>query len=195
MSFASPLSSTARVNSSTNSGTPPVRSTTVATVSSESALGRRDLRDHRADIARAQPVERDLRVMRAHRPRRAELGSRRVEEQQPRGRTLFDQQLDQLQRRRIGPVQILGRDHQRLRAGGAEHPFDQRREQPAALLFGRKRRWRILRRQRQIQQRRDQRNRFGGLSPAAVKPGLKLRELVLWRRRRRANCRSISVTG
>ena len=39
VSFASPLSSTARVNSSTNSGTPPVRSTTVATVSSDSAFG------------------------------------------------------------------------------------------------------------------------------------------------------------
>jgi hypothetical protein len=38
LSFTSPLSSTARVNSSTNNGTPPVRSTTVATVSSESAI-------------------------------------------------------------------------------------------------------------------------------------------------------------
>ena len=36
--LASPLSSTARVSSSTNSGTPPVRSTTVAMVSSDSAL-------------------------------------------------------------------------------------------------------------------------------------------------------------
>jgi hypothetical protein len=38
VSFASPLSSTARVNSSTNNGTPPVRSITVAIVSSLRAL-------------------------------------------------------------------------------------------------------------------------------------------------------------
>jgi len=33
-------------------------------------------------------------------------------------------QSDQLQRGRIDPKQILGRDYRRLRAGGAEHPFD-----------------------------------------------------------------------
>ena len=38
LSCTSPLSSTALVNSSTNSGTPPVRSTTVAMVSSGNAL-------------------------------------------------------------------------------------------------------------------------------------------------------------
>ena len=184
VSFASPLSSTARVNSSTNSGTPPVRSTTVAMVSSDERLRRRDLRHHRAHVARAQPVERDLRVMRAHRPRRAELGPRRVQQQQPRGRALLDQQLDQLQRRGIDPVQVLDRDHQRLRAGGAEHPFDQRRQQAAALLLGRQRRRRILRRQRQIQQRREQRDRFGRLrGRPAVSRGCQLRELVLGRGR------------
>ena len=38
VSLASPLSSTARVNSSTNSGTPPVRSTIAAMVSSDNAV-------------------------------------------------------------------------------------------------------------------------------------------------------------
>jgi hypothetical protein len=38
VSFASPLSSTARVSSSTKSGTPPVRSITAATVSSVNAF-------------------------------------------------------------------------------------------------------------------------------------------------------------
>ena len=34
-------------------------------------------------------------------------------------------------------MQIFGRNYQRLRAGRAEYPFDQDREQAAALLIGR----------------------------------------------------------
>ena len=33
-------------------------------------------------------------------------------------------------------MQIFGRNHQRLRAGRTQHPFDQGRQQPPALLFG-----------------------------------------------------------
>jgi hypothetical protein len=66
------------VNSSTNSGTPPVRSITASTVSPASAL----LGDHRADIPRIQAVARDLRMMRTQRPLRAKLGARRREQQQ-----------------------------------------------------------------------------------------------------------------
>jgi hypothetical protein len=71
-----PSSSTARVNSSTNSGTPPVRSITASTVSPASGL----LGDHRAP--RIQAVERDLRMMRPQRPLRAKLGACRREQQQ-----------------------------------------------------------------------------------------------------------------
>src|SRR5690349_12349130 len=54
-----------------------------------------NLSDHIAYVARFQPVERDLRMMGSQRPLRMKLGPRRVEEQQPRHRTLLCEKLDQ----------------------------------------------------------------------------------------------------
>ena len=71
-----------------------------------------------------------------HGPGGAKLRARRVQEQQPRLRSLLDQQLDQLQGRRVGPMQIFDRDHCRLRSGSTQRPLDQRGQQPAALLVG-----------------------------------------------------------
>jgi hypothetical protein len=75
-------------------------------------------------------------MMRPRRPVRAKLRARRIQEQQPRRRSLLYEQLKQLKRRRVGPVQIFDCDHYRLHSGGAQHPLDQRCEQPAALLLG-----------------------------------------------------------
>ena len=72
---------------------------------------------------RAQPVERDLGVVRPERPLGMKLGARGVEEQQLRRRSLLDQQLEQLQRRRVDPMQIFGRDYGRLHAGGTQRPL------------------------------------------------------------------------
>jgi hypothetical protein len=75
-------------------------------------------------------------MMRAQRPLRAKFRARRVQEQQPRLRSLLDQQLDQLQGRGVGPMQILGRDYGWLHSGEPQRQLDQGGEQAAALLFG-----------------------------------------------------------
>src|ERR1700680_2549171 len=53
---------------------------------------RGDLRDHRTHVTRGETAEIDLRMMRPRRPWGVKLGARRVEQQQSRVRSLFDQQ-------------------------------------------------------------------------------------------------------
>src|SRR5215469_14221235 len=68
-------------------------------------------------IARAQPVERDLRVMRAHWPLRTELGASRAYQHQWYHHTLLGQKLVELQSRWIEPVEVFEDHHNGLQLG------------------------------------------------------------------------------
>ena len=99
--------------------------------------------------------------MRAQLPGRAEFRPRRRDDQQRRLRAALGQRLQHVERGRIGPVQVLEREHQRLGASAGEHPGGERRELAAAQFLGRQF-WNAFRRQR--------RRRSPALAAAHIRP-------------------------
>jgi hypothetical protein len=102
--------------------------------------------------------------MRPQLPGRAEFGPRRRYDQQRRLRAALGQRLQHVERGRIGPVQVLEREHDRLSARAGEDPGDERRELAAAQFFGRQIR-NAVRRQRRVDHGREQRRIFRGVEP------------------------------
>ena len=140
-------------------------------------MARRDLADHARDLARVERRERDHAVMRAQLPGRAEFGPRRRNDQQRRLRAALGQRLQHVERGRIGPVQVLEGEHDRLGAGAGEHPGGERRELAAAQFLGRQF-WRAARRQRRVDHRREQRRIFGGVEPDRAERRLEFGEAL-----------------
>ena len=133
----SPRSSRSRVTSSTNSGTPPVRAATSSTTSLRQCMTGRKLRHHVAHLRAIERRQRDRAVMRTHAPGWPELGpSRREDEQRRQGAALGDAAQD-IERRRIGPMQILEGQHHRLHLGARHRPIGQRRQLPAPQFLRR----------------------------------------------------------
>jgi chromosome condensin MukBEF ATPase and DNA-binding subunit MukB len=99
-------------------------------------------------------------MVRPHAPRRAELRPRRRDDEQRRLRPSLRQRAHQVERSRVGPVQVLEGEHDRLRPRGRQDPCRHRRQLSAAQLL-----WREFRRpvlwQEDIDQRREQRCVFG----------------------------------
>jgi hypothetical protein len=114
-----------------------------------------ELADHPRDVGAIEGAERDHAVMRAQAPRRAEFRPRRREDQHRRLRTTLGENLHQIERRRVGPVQVLERERHRLRARPGQKPCRQRRQLPTAQLLRRRFR-RALLRQGHVDQGRDQ---------------------------------------
>ena len=133
----SPRSSRSRVTSSTNSGTPPVRAATSSTTSRDSAWRAESSATMSRTWRAIERRQRDRAVMRAHAPGRPELGPSRRHDEQRRQRAALGDAAQHVERGRIGPMQILERQHQRLRLGAGHHPVGQRRQLPAAQLLGR----------------------------------------------------------
>jgi hypothetical protein len=103
-------------------------------------------------------AERDNAVMRVHAPGRAEFWPRGRDDEERRGPTALGQSLHKIERGRIGPMQVLEREHNRLRSRFSEQPRGQRRQLPAPQLLRRE-----LFRQRDVHQRRDQGHVFGSV--------------------------------
>src|SRR3984893_15324190 len=80
----------------------------------------RDSRNHFLDLALRKPIEGNLSVMRSHRPGRAKLWPRGVDQHNGGGRRLLDQNLLQLQARRVAPMQILEGNNHRLGSRGSD---------------------------------------------------------------------------
>ena len=170
------------VSSSTKSGTPSVRATTASSSSGGSAASCRHAPRHLLHVLPAEPRQGDPGVMRAQRPRRAELRPGGVDQQQPSRGALLDQQLGELERRGVHPVQVVEHDHHGLRARDAEHPADQGREKLPALLLRRGDESRVALRHGNSEQRSDQRHGLGGLLPRQRERGFERREPLLRRR-------------
>ena len=96
-------------------------------------LAARDSFDHRRALAPAEAIERQRRDVRVARPRRAELGPVGEHRQDRQGAHPLDQQVEQLQGRRIDPVQVLVQLEHRAVAGEAGQLLDQDLE--GALLL------------------------------------------------------------
>ena len=128
-----PRSTSRRVTSSTNSGTPPVRSLDALDHLGGQGVARGDLADHAAHLRPVERRKRDDAVMRAHRPGRAEFGPRGREDHQRRLRAALDQRAQEIERGRIGPVEVLDR---RARPAGSARRRDTRRPSPRAAGAG-----------------------------------------------------------
>ena len=103
------------------------------------------LRHHVAHLGAVERRERNGAVMRAHAPGRPKLGPGRRHDVERRQRAALGDAAQHIERGRIGPVQILERQHHRLDLGAGHHPVGQRRQLPAAQLLGRERRYAFLR--------------------------------------------------
>ena len=134
--LASPVSSTALVSSSTNSGTPSVR----AMIASIVSLGRRSP-PRRATIASTPARPRRLRVRRVTCGWAASAGwwsGRLVSRMQdPGGGDPVQALLDHLERGRVDPVGVLEHHQDRLPGGQPEQLLDQRLERPRPLRLRR----------------------------------------------------------
>jgi hypothetical protein len=115
------------------------------------------LRHHVAHLGAIERRQRNRAVMRAHAPGRPELGSCRCHDEQRRQRASLGNAAQHIERGRIGPMQILERQHHRLHLSASHHPVGERRQLPAAQFLGRQCRRPFLR-QRDVEERREQRH-------------------------------------
>ena len=120
----------------------------------------REFTNHLRDLRAIERRQRDHAMVRPHAPRRAELRPRRRDDEQRRLRPALGQRAHEIERSRVGPVQVLEGEHDCLRPRGRQNPCRHRRQLPAAQLL-----WREFRRpilwQEDIDQRREQRRVFG----------------------------------
>ena len=92
----------------------------------------RDLADHARDAGAIQRGERNQTVVRAQAPGWAELRPSRSQEEQWRLRAAVGQRAHEVERRRVGPVQVLESEDDRLRPRPSQNPSGHRRQLPAA---------------------------------------------------------------
>src|SRR5580693_2930072 len=120
----------------------------------------REFTDHFRDLRAIERGQGDHAVVRPRAPGWAELGPRRRDDQQRRLRTPLGESLQEIKRGRIGPMQVLERERDGLRARPGEKPRDKRRQLPPAQFLWREFRDALLW-QRNVDQRREQRRVFG----------------------------------
>ena len=150
----SPRSNRSRVTSSTNSGTPPVRSATPSTTSLGSACRAASSATMSRTCWRSSGASESCRGASAC-PRAAGTPAAGRDDEQWRQRAALGDAAQDIERGRIGPMQIFERQHHRLNARARHHPIGQRRQLPAPQFLGRQSR-RAFRRQRNVEERREQ---------------------------------------
>ena len=91
----------------------------------------RDLADHARDVGTIQRGQRNQAVVRAQAPRRAELGTCRSQQEQRRLRPTLGERAQQVERRWVGPVEVLEYEDNRLRPRPGQNPGVHRRQLPS----------------------------------------------------------------
>ena len=119
-----------------------------------------DLADHAAHLRAVERRERDHAMVRAHRPGRAEFRPRGGDDQQRGLGAALGEPGHEIERGRVGPMQILEGEHDRLVSSARQNPGGHRRQLPAPQFLRRELRPTVLR-QRNVDQRREQRRIFG----------------------------------
>jgi hypothetical protein len=132
----------------------------------------------RATLPAIERRQGDRAVMGACAPGRAEFRPRRRDDEQRRQRAAFGEPAQKIERRRIGPMQILEREHDRLRACPRRHPCEQRCHLPAPQFLRRELRS-TLRGQRNVNKWREQRHIFGGVELVVLKRHFQIGEAPL----------------
>ena len=118
-------------------------------------MARGDLADHAPHLRAVERRKRNDAVVRAQAPGRAEFRPGRRDDEQRRLRAALGQRPQEIERGRIGPVQVLEGEHDRLRSGACEKPGRHRRQLPASQFLRREFRRAVLG-QRDVEQRREQ---------------------------------------
>src|SRR5580698_7424295 len=118
--------------------------------------------------------------MGAQAPGGSELGPRRRKNEQRRLRATLGESPQQIERGRIGPVQILEREHDGLRARACENPRRQGRKLSAAQFLRRKLRYAVPR-ERDVNQWRDKRGVSRRIEANQPKRALEVGEAFLAR--------------
>ena len=85
-------------------------------------MTRREFADHARDLRAIERRERDHAMVRAHAPTRAELRPRRRDDEERRLGAALGQRPHEIERSRIGPVQVLEGEHDRLRSARPPEP-------------------------------------------------------------------------
>ena len=140
-------------------------------------MTRGELADHLRDVGAIEWAQRDDAVVRAQAPRRSELGPRGREDEHRRLRAALGERLHQIERGRVGPVQVLERERDGLRTRPGEKPRDQRRELPSPELLGRQIGG-AARRRRDVDKRRNERRMFGGIETDQLQCVLEIGEAL-----------------
>ena len=107
-------------------------------------ISRGELADHARDLRAIERRQRDHAMMRLHAPGRAKLRPCGRNDQERRLRATLRQHAHEIERGRIGPVQILEGEHDRLRPRARQNPGRYRRQLPASQFFRREFRPAIL---------------------------------------------------
>ena len=100
-------------------------------------MPRGDLADHAANLRAVERRKRNDAMVRAHGPGRAEFRPRRRDDEQRRLRAALGQRPHEVERRRVGPVQVLEGEHGRLRPRSRQNPGRHRRELPSPQFLRR----------------------------------------------------------
>src|SRR5208337_2598465 len=116
-------------------------------------------------------------VVRTQAPGRAEFRPRRRNQKQRRLGAALGEGLQQVERGRIGPVQVLEGDHGRLRPRARQNQGRHRRQLPAPQFLRRESRGAVLR-QRNVDQRRDQGRVFGRVESNQLQGVLEIGEAL-----------------
>ena len=101
----------------------------------------RKLTDHLRNLHAIERREREHAMVRAPAPGRAELWTRRRNDEQRRLRPALGQRPHEVERSRVGPVEVLEGEHDCLRPRGRQRPCRHRRQLSAPQLL-----WREFRR-------------------------------------------------
>ena len=94
-------------------------------------------------------------MVRLRAPGRLEFQPGRRQKENGRLRAASAKRMHEIDRRRVEPLQVLKDENERLVAGAGDRPLDHRSQLPATNLLRRKA-WQASRRDRDIDQRREQ---------------------------------------
>ena len=114
-----------------------------------------DLPDHFSHLRAVERRERNHAVARAQAPVWAEFRPGRRHDEKRRVGAAFYERPQQIERSRVGPVQVLEDEDDRLRSGACQKQSRHRSQLPAPQFLRREFRRAVLR-QRDVEQRREQ---------------------------------------
>jgi streptomycin 6-kinase len=98
-------------------------------------MTRGDLGDHARDLRAIEWGQRDYAMMRAQASGRAKLQARGRDDQERRLHSALGERVHEIERSRIGPVQVLEGEHDRLRPRARQNPGCYRLQLPASQSF------------------------------------------------------------